>query len=177
MLIKKNPQNEVCLAMLFICLFFQLPFELFSVFHSDTIPMVHVKPHETYKLDELHVRHVLQRLDDEQLVRQLMAPNDEQPLVMDGTHMGLNDMKWYELHAFLSPNSPHLWLIDFPVVLQRHQHKWPPQRMQATQDCTVCDTHKKWRKKANQSSIKFNHFYSLDKITFTYNKLHFCEKK
>lgn len=121
--------------------------------HSDTIPMVHVKSHVTYKLDVLHE---LQRLDDVQLVlHEPKAPNDEQPLAMDGTHTGLNGMMWCELHAFLSPNFPHLWLI----VFQRHQHNWPPQRMQATLDYTVwCAKMKKKSKKQCNQIFNLNTF-------------------
>lgn len=134
---------DFCRVCFFSLVFF---FNLFNVVHGSTIPMVHAKSHATYKLD---ARHVLQQWDDEQLVlHELMAPNDGQQRANGMKHMVRNGTKWSEWRAFLSPNCLHL--RPTPIVFQRLRHKWPPQKMQATQDRTVRGRWKRkkklWRK-------------------------------
>lgn len=71
------------------------------------------------------------------VLHELKVPSDERPLEND-KRMAMNDRLRYELHAFLSPNFPDWLPIDFLVVFQRRfHHLLPPQKMQATQDCTV----------------------------------------
>lgn len=121
-----------------VLLLFLLLYLLLSAVHSDKTLMGHVKQRDGLQQpgDGRLGLHERLELHERLGLHELGERSDERPLEND-KHMVMNGRLRYELHAFLSPNFPHLLPIDFLVVFRRHHHLLPPQKMQATQDCTV----------------------------------------